>query len=391
MSLNVTNVVDVPRLIDFTRDLIATPSLSLEEEAISLLIEKEMRALGYDRVFRDELHNVVGIIEGSGNGRSLMLNGHIDHAGVGQMPNPYSAEEIDGNRFGVDGPVIYGRGASDMKAAVAAMVHAGGAVKRLGRKLAGDLVVTCVAREEMARGEGIKALLDAGIKTDYAVSGEATGLRVYLGHRGKSEWKVTVKGRTSHAGDPAGGINAILKMNKFLRALEKSYPLPDHQFLGKASWTVIDISAAPGALTPIVPDVCEAILDRRFLPEETKEKLQQGLEQVIRDVAGKDPDFHGEVTLSKWFPAMLTPRDNSVVQAAFRAREEVIGTMGEPGSWYFGVDGTFLNEAGIPCVGFGPANEYMAHTPEDHVPVSHLEKACLFYVAIASDICGVHL
>lgn len=379
--------IDAGRLVSFTKELIRTPSLSKEEQAISRLIEEEMIRLDYDEVFSDQLHNVVGIIRGGG-GPSLMLNGHIDHAGVGQMQEPFSAQEMEGAAFGHDGPVIYGRGACDMKAAVAAMVQAGGAVKRLGLPLAGDLLVTCVAREEMARGEGIKALLAAGVTADYAVSGEASGLEVYLGHRGKSEWKITTKGRTCHAANPSGGINAIMQMNHFLSALEKDYSLPRHQFLGDATWTVLDISASPGALTPIVPDRCEAVIDRRFLPEESQEEIQAGMEAVMQNLGAADAQFEAEVELFKWFPAMFTEPDNPVVQAALGARSKVLGDQGQVGSWYFGVDGTFLNQAGIPCVGFGPGNEFLAHTPRDVVPIEHLAPACQVYMQIALDMCG---
>lgn len=385
---DIASTLNVGRLMAFTKELIRTPSLSLEEKTISKIVEKEMKELGYDQVYRDSLNNVVGIIKGNRNGKSLLFNGHIDHAGVGTMPEPFSAKEMDGSDWGYRGPVIYGRGASDMKAGIAAMVHAGGMIKRMGFKPAGDVLVTCVAREEMARGEGIKALLDAGLKADYAVSGEASGLQVYLGHRGKSEWKVTTVGRTSHAGLPDAGVNAILLMNRFIRALEKDYPLPKHEFLGDASWTVIDINAEPGALTPIVPDRCEAIFDRRFLPEETPEVLQAGLQAIIDHLSTEDAHFKATVALSKWFPAMYTDPDNPVVKAALKARAKVLGNEGTPGSWYFGVDGTFLNQTGIPCVGFGPANEHLAHTPRDMVPMSQIAQACEVYANIIMDICG---
>ena len=385
---DIAAAMDTQKLIDFTKRLISTPSLSLEEEAVSLVVEKEMLDLGYDRVFRDHLHNVVGIIKGKGAGTSLMFNGHIDHAGVGDMAEPFSAKEMDGADWGHDGPVIYGRAASDMKSGVAAMVHAGGVIKRMGVELAGDVVVTCVVREEMAHGEGIKALLKAGITADFSVSGEATGLQVYLGHRGKSEWKVTTLGRTSHAGYPAAGINAILLMNRFLSALETDYPLPKHEFLGDATWTVVDINASPGALTPIVPDRCEAIIDRRFFPEETPEQVGAGLQAIIDKLSAEDPEFKAELKLHKWFPAMFTVPESPVVQAALKARAKVLGDQGSLGAWYFGVDGTFLNQAGIPCVGFGPADEHLAHTPRDMVPVDQLAPACQVYVQMILDICG---
>ncbi|MCB2228242.1 MAG: M20/M25/M40 family metallo-hydrolase [Desulfarculaceae bacterium] len=379
--------VDPGRVAALTQKLIQTPSLSLEEAAIAEVVEARMRELGYDQVHRDAMHNVVGIIKGSGSGPSLMFNGHIDHAGVGSMEEPFSGEVVDGAPFGHEGPVIYGRGASDMKAAVACMIEAGGVVKALGLPLTGDLLVTCVAREEMARGEGIKAVLDAGFRADFAVSGEATNLGVYLGHRGKAELAVTTLGKTTHGGNPAGGINAILKMTAYLRALEQGYPLPSHDFLGDATWTVLDIEASPGALTPIVPDRCRAVIDRRFLPRESQDDIVASFSEFIERLAATDPEFKAEVELLKWFPAMFTPPESPVVMAMQRAREAVLGAPAEPGAWYFGVDGTFINQAGIPCVGFGPGDEHLAHTPRDVVPVDHLAPACRVYARMVAEMC----
>ncbi len=384
----VDKVLNTERIKTFCQKLIQTPSLSLEEEAVSRVIRTEMEDLGFDEVFTDALHNVVGIIRGRGSGPTLMFNGHIDHAGVGEMADPFSGKVLDGAPFGHDGQVIYGRGASDMKGAIAAMVHAGAAIKKLDRKLAGDVLVTCVSREEMARGEGIKHLLENGLRADVAVSGEASGLQVYVGHRGKFEAKVTVRGRTSHGGYPQGGINAIFKMNRFLEILQTRYPLPDHAFLGKATVTVLDICASPGALTPIVPDRCEAVIDRRFFPEESQDQLLDGFRRIVDEIRDDDPEFSAEVVPMKWFPAMFTDPDEAVVQAMLAARKAVLGDTGKAGAWYFGVDGTFINEAGIPCVGLGPGNEYLAHTPKDVVPIGQLIDAARIYAALILDMCG---
>lgn len=374
-------------LVNFTQKLIQIPSLSTQEQEIAKAVAGEMKKLNYDEVYIDEKNNVVGTIKGVGGGPTLLFNGHIDHAGVGNMKEPFSGKILDGTKYGHPGPVIYGRGASDMKAAIAAMVYAAGAIKEQGISLRGDVLVTAVAMEEMAYGEGISYLLDNGLRADFAVSGEATNLNVYVGHRGKIEFKIITKGKTSHAGFPAGGVNAIFLMNKFLNKLQEKYSLPNHQFLGKASYTVIDIAASPGRLTPIVPDHCEIILDRRFLPEETPEMLDEHLWKIIGEVKNEDPLFDADVELVKVFPAMLTDPGGKIVKAVKEARRMVMGDEGEIGAWYFGVDGTFIERAGIPCAGFGPGNEHYAHTPEDHVPVDHVVTAAKVYSQLIIKLC----
>jgi succinyl-diaminopimelate desuccinylase len=385
--MKIPDVLETKRLIDFTKKLIQTPSLSLQEQVISKIIQKEMQDLLYDEVHVDDMGNVVGILKGSGTGPTLMLNGHMDHAGVGDMADPFSGREMDGEPFGHDGPVIYGRGAVDMKGAVASMIYAGGTIKKSGMKLSGHVLVSCVVREEMARGEGILHLLEKGWKADYAVSGEPSGLTVRIGHRGKMELKVTTIGRTSHGGFPQGGINAVMKMNKFINALQEKYPLPDHSFLGRADCTVIDIKASPGALTPIVPDRCEVVIDRRFLPEESEEKLLAGFRSILEEIREQDPEFKYEIETLKWFPSMFTDPESPIVKAMLNAREKVMGDPGTVSAWYFGVDGTFINQAGIPCVGFGPGNEYLAHTPRDVVPAAQVITASRVYSQLIADMC----
>jgi putative selenium metabolism hydrolase len=384
----IRDAMDTARLIAFTKKLIQTPSLSMEEAVISGIIHQEMTELGYDEVHKDSLGNVVGVLKGNGSGPTLMLNGHMDHAGVGQMADAFSGEELDGEPFGHAGPVIYGRGAVDMKGALGSMVYAGATIKQMGLPLRGDVLVTCVVREEMARGEGILHLLDNGWKADFAVSGEPSGLTVRVGHRGKMELKVTTRGRTSHAGFPQGGINAIIKMNNFINALQANYPLPEHPFLGKADCTPLDITASPGALSPIVPDRCELTIDRRFLPEESEAELLGGFRVILEELQNHDPEFQFDLETLKWFPSMFTDPASPIVRAMSKAREEVMGEAGTVTAWYFGVDGTFINQAGIPCVGFGPGNEFLAHTPKDVVPVDHVITASQVYAQLISDLCA---
>jgi succinyl-diaminopimelate desuccinylase len=386
--VDVTPSLDAEALLDFTRRIIAIPSLSLEEKAVAEAIAAEMTRLGFEAVTVDGLHNVTGRLRGAGGGPTLLLNGHMDHAATGTMAAPHEAAIVDGRPFGHDGPVVRGRGACDNKGGVAAMIHAAGAVLASGTRLRGDCLISVSAREEMAQGEGILFMLRNGVTADLAISVEATNLGVYIGHRGKAEFAIETRGRTSHAGLPQAGINAILHMNKVMTALGDGYVMPSHPLLGQASWTVIDIAAWPGRLTPIVPDRCELILDRRFFPEETTEALQAGLQRILDRVALDVPDFSASIRPLKRFPAHLTDPGGMVVAALRQARLRELGSPGSLGTWYFGGEGAFLEEAGIPCAGFGPGDEHLAHTPSDVVPVSHLADAARVLARCIADLCG---
>ena len=209
--------IDTNALVDFTKRLIRIPSPSGEEASIARAVVDEMNNVGFDRVLTDELHNVLGIAEGRGGGRDLLLLAHTDHADVGQMNEPFSGKEIDGAPLGEDGPVIYGRGACDMKGALASMVYAVESLKRSDVELTGNVYLLAFTREERGEGEGLDyAVRNWDLKADMAVSGEATGLDIYIGHRGSMQFKIVAKGRSCHASNPSRGINAIYQMTKIL-------------------------------------------------------------------------------------------------------------------------------------------------------------------------------
>jgi putative selenium metabolism hydrolase len=307
---------------------------------------------------------------------------------VGTMPDPHEALEMDGARFGVAGPVIYGRAACDMKAAVAAMVYGAAAIKRSGRQLRGSVIVTADVREEEGAGEGILYMLERGLKADMAVSGEASKLNVYLGHRGKTEWRFRFHGRTAHASMPDRGINALLKLNHFLNVLQAEYHPPRHPFLGQGTYAPIDVSVSPGHLTPILPDVCDLYLDRRYTSDETPETLAAGFQRLVKQAGAGDPDFSVEFENTKVFPPLYCEPSQPIAQALQAARRAVLGAESEPGAWLFAVNGSFIQQAGIPCAGFGPGDERFAHTPDDHVPVEDIVKAAKVYGQLIEQVCG---
>ncbi|MHB1005514.1 MAG: M20/M25/M40 family metallo-hydrolase [Chloroflexota bacterium] len=381
--------VDAGGVIAFAKKIIRIPSPSRQEARVAHVVAAEMQRLGYDEVSVDEMYNVKGTFRGSGSGPTLLFNGHIDHAEVGTMPNPHEATEMDGERFGVKGKVIYGRAACDMKAGVAAMIYGTAAAQRArAGKLRGTAIVTADVREEEGRGEGIEYMLARGLRADMAVSGEATNLNVYIGHRGRTEWRVRFHGRTAHASNPERGVNAILKLNYFLNTLQAHYPLPVDPFLGRATYAPMDVTVSPGHLTPILPDVCDLFLDRRFVTGETVETIAAGLRAMIDLCKQSDPTFAAELENTKFFPLLYCEPEQPVVVALRKARKAVMGGESALGAWKFGVNGSFIQRAGIPCAGFGPGDEHFAHTPDDNVAVADVVTAAKVYAQLVADVCG---
>jgi putative selenium metabolism hydrolase len=379
--------VNQDALIDFTKRLIQTPSPSGEEQAISKIVVEEMEKVGFDQVLVDDQSNVLGIFGETSPGCDLLLLAHIDHAEIGGMEDPFSGKEIDGAALGQEGRVIYGRGACDMKGALASMVYAVDSLVRSGHRGPGRTMVLAFTREEWGTGEGLEyAVENWDIGADMAVSGEATNLDVYIGHRGSMQFKVTTKGRTSHASNPSRGINAIDQMNQFLNTLHKCYRMPNHSFLGDASFAVLDIRAEPGARTAVVPDLCEIILDRRYFPDEDREALKGELQDLVRETRDTNPDLEATVELHKDSRPMLCDAEVGIVKILQRSRRAVLGGPSKLGAWKVGIDVFAVEDRGIPCVGLGPGNEIFAHTPQDHVRIDDLVAASEIYASAAMEV-----
>ena len=383
------DALDADGMIAACQELVRIPSLSGDEAAVATALAERLRRLDYDRVEVDDKLNVVAWLDGSGGGPSLMFNGHLDHVPPGAMPDPYAGTLVDAARWGESGRAIYGRGTCDMKCNLVAAAYAGAAVKRAGIPLRGTFVFNADVAEEIDSPAGVQHVIARGIRADYGLSGESTGLRVYLGHRGKVEFELTVHGRTAHSSEPSRGLNAITRMARLVAALEEhGRTLADHPLLGQGSLAVIDIRASPGGGVAVVPDRCTIRVDRRFVPSETPESCRRELEAIVARLRAEDPAFHCAVEQVNLYPLLYTEPDHPLVGAAQAARAAVLGEPGELGAWRFGVNGTFMAQAGIPTVGFGPGDERWAHTPEEHILVADLVTATEVYAQMIVTICG---
>lgn len=361
---------------ELLQQMIRIPSFAGEEREIASFLGDKLRDI-CDRIWVDELNNVVGIIEGQGDGPTIMLNGHIDHAFVGDMEEPFSGKLMDGKLWGRKGPVIYGRGACDNKGAVAAMVSAAAEISKR-RNFKGRVIIAAVALEETGDGTGIKKVLnDLQEKPDIVLSGEATDLDICLGHRGKVEFLLETIGLSAHVSNPGNGINAIFLMNDFINAW-KQVKLPSHEILGQCTSAISNIRCTPGKYG-ITPDHCFLTFDRRYLYGENPQCVQDEVQSFLNGLSIKNPNFKFKLQVLQTMPPFLTPKENPFVHPLLQA---VRTHSREPSlrSWLFGTDGAYIvNEYGIPTVGFGPGSEQFAHTPADHVPVDHLQVSTKVY------------
>lgn len=397
-------------MVDFARRLIQAKCISSHEKEVADLYIAEMKQLGYDEVFRDDAGNVVGIIKGNEEGPTIMYNSHMDHVSEGDVNNwegydPYGALidvcEVDNQEKTAKEKTacIHGRAASDVKAGGAVQIYAGAILIRMkkeGFKVKGNFMFTGVVLEEAGENIGMKYLVEKTLPLhhldyDCLVSSEATSLKLYLGHRGRTEYLVTTLGRTSHGSAPWLGINAIYKAIPYINKIkDELYPkLPTDPDLGQASISLNIIECSPGALS-IVPDKCMLSIDRRTIPGETTEEVQKQFEDIVEELKKADPDFKATVEIKYGTEPTYTgltiteakdgapwkiSKVHPFIKAAAKALEDV-GQEVKYDHWIFGTD--LSVNAGIykkPCVGYSPMQEQYAHTPYDKVRIDYMKKA----------------
>jgi len=357
MAVSFEPIIEIAALIAACRGIVRIPSETGSEAAAAEYLAALMRDLGFDSVQTDDNGNVIGILKGSGHGPSVMINGHLDHVPAGDMVDPFWGALVDGSRWGEAGDAIYGRGTCDMKCNVVAAVYAVSALKVSGQRTGGDVILVADVEEETDSPKGIASVIAGGLRTDYGISVESTNGGVYLGHRGKLEFLLTVRGRTAHASEPTNGINAIGEALKYATAFEEyAAALPRDDHMGPATAVVVGFHSSPDNGSALLPDRCELQLDRRYVRGETPESCEAEIREVLSAVSPAMGDPWA-LTLFNHYPLMFTPEQSPVAIAAKAAVARVHGGPARVSAWRFGVNGTFMAAAGIPTIGPGPGDE----------------------------------
>src|SRR6266545_3644706 len=176
---------------------------------ITSAIEPRLRTMGFSDICYNPMSNLIATYGAGASGKSLMLIGNAMNQPAATMPNPYAGDVVDGATYGLPGECVMGKGASEQKANLAAMLHAMEAVIASKTPINGKLIFTCCVSGETGKHDAIKSVVEgAGVRADMAVLG-GTGLKITLGNRGRIDVFVTVKGSPCHSSRPWDGVNAI--------------------------------------------------------------------------------------------------------------------------------------------------------------------------------------
>lgn len=376
-----------PKLTRFAQTLLQTPSLSGHEDKIAALIRREMTSLGYDDVSVDRYGSVIGLIKG-GSGPSMMFNGHMDYVDPGDergWPHPpHSGKIVDGQ--------LWGRGAVDMKGPLACMIYILPMMKALNLTPPGDIYVTAVVMEEQG-GIGTSRLAE-NLRTDLAVVGEPSRNILRRGHRGRVELWATFTGKSIHASIPKQGINPHFSVAKFISQLESLKMTADETFgLSSVAPTLLTTDQTSPNVTP---GQITLTLDWRNIPAETPEQVVRKLSELQQRCLLHGTQ--GSVALSTRlftsytgltlnhpavFPSFALDEDDPLVTTARTTLAHALNRPMPVDIWRFATDGGHLMAAGIPTVGFGPGDETLAHTNQEHIAVQDMLEALMGYTALA--------
>jgi putative selenium metabolism hydrolase len=374
-------------VVRFLRDLIAIPSTSSREEQVIYCIKEEMEKCGYDEIVIDPMGNILGRI---GTGKHVIAyDAHVDTVDVGNPDNwtvdPFKGALKDG--------VVYGRGACDIKGALASIIHGGKLIKQLGIEGDFSLYVVGSVQEEDCDGLCWQYILNVDkLRPEAVVITEPTNLGIYRGHRGRMEIEIRTKGISCHGSAPERGVNAIYRMAPIIQEIEQlNGRLVGEPFLGKGTVTISEIRSTSPSLCAVA-DSATVHLDRRLAATDTLESAVrqiQDLDSVRRaaaEVAVLDyavPSWRGLVyPTKKYYPTWLLPENHPLLHSALGTFRGLFDKEPTVGRWIFSTNGVaVMGMHQIPCIGFGPGNEIYAHMATEQVSVDQLVKATAWYAA----------
>ncbi len=382
-------------VVKLTQDLIKIPShkyVENRESNVAEFIFNYCRQKGLEvemQTVEGLRRNVIVRLSGSGTGKTLIFNGHIDTVPPYEMTvDPFGAEIIDS--------YVVGRGANDMKGAVACMITAMCNIKNKGKILGGDIILTAAVGEE-EKSDGTEHIVKRGIKADGAIVGEPSNYGYALGHRGLEWLEIEIEGKLAHGGIPELGINAISKAAKLIKKIEDELmpklSIRENEWMGPS---VMNFGLIKGGTQPSsVADNCIIQIDRRYLPEENVESVIGEYKYLIDELKAQDPEFKAEIrrmdsNLMEEFdhaPLIAEP-DSLIAKTCYKVLKEFSNKEPNVEKRRGWTDAGVLSTYGkIPTVVTGPGDLKYSHAKDEKIPVVDLVNYVEIYTKIAEEFC----
>lgn len=411
-------------IMELEMNLIRIPSYTMEETELAEFIvdylhenqiEAELQevpvpALAQAKTSRVKSRNVIGRLRGSGEGKSLMFNGHMDHGPweiTGRVTDDFSGWVRKPFEPTVEGGFIYGKGAQDEKGGICAMLAGAVAVKRSGLRLKGD-VLLCPVMGHKSHSVGTKYMMASGLRADYGINTENSGNMVVPVHIGIATADVYVQGV-----DPrmrnwipgiGSGVSAFMNAARFIEALG-----PEGIPHGPRGWTIYQphskLKAWPDHRIEYIRRISHSQIDVgvfvKIVPGQDELSVKRDLERVLHNLKMTHADFlGGKVEVELWGPPLDTPYDSPVVQSVARWHEYVTSQrteVGPEGRWSAFGCGSIMAAAGIPTVIYGPGNYIHDPTlpkqlagelpPDEYISIKELVTATRVMAFTMADVC----
>lgn len=316
--------------------------------------------------------NVVAIARGSGGGKSLMLNAHTDTVGVAGMERAFSAR-VENNK-------LFGRGALDMKAGLAAAMVATAKAKQVNLK--GDVILTAVIDEEHS-SLGTEAVMQK-YRADAAIVTEPSWMNLCLAHRGFAVFEVEVYGKAAHTSQQHLGVNAVMQAGKLLAEIaafdQASQQKEKHPLLGSGSLQATLIHGGQELFT--TPAFCKLSVERRTLPHETKESVEQDMRTMLKELESADTAFKATCQTLLYREAYEVSSSEMIVQLAQKYLPDAKIT-GAP----YWMDSALIGAKGIPTLVLGPGGGGM-HQSQEWVNLGDVKKLTDVLLKVIGEFCG---
>jgi len=382
-----------PKLVGLTQELIRRRSVNPpgDETEVAKVLHDELASIG----MRVNLHeavpkrvNLEATLRGLKEGPIFLFNGHTDVVPEGD----HTKWTVDPFGGVVKGDLIFGRGAADMKGALAAVTVGLRGIVDAGLELNGHVVFHAVADEEENSLYGTRYMIDKGLaKADIGIVAEGS----VFGHkiairpavRGNCWIRLKTFGKAAHASNPSNGINAVLNMSKLLLALDKlRLEHRSHRILPDPTISAGTVIKG-GTKTNVIPEYCEAEVDVRIVPGMTEQQVTREFSGVIERLTREDSEFAASADVFSYTPAAEIPESSPIIEAASNATQRVVGYTPMLAAGHGTNDSVYLiRDAGIPVIcGFGPGDNDTsnAHGADENVSASELVNFAKIYALTA--------